>query len=103
MATIIDLQPVAPVSGVPIETQAESMRLLRRMRCEPAHPHELVDQMAAWANSNSLSREDMAVATGYYVEEVSRLIRETVERDRANQSRALLAAAARHMPHARLS
>ncbi len=93
-----DLQPTASVEGVPLEVQAESMRELRRMREQPEHPHELPDQLVALANSNSLSRADMAVATGYALDQVNEIIRETVERDQTMKARALKAQAARHMP-----
>jgi hypothetical protein len=93
-----DLQPTAPVEGVPIEVQANSMRLLRRMRVAPEHPHELPDQLVAWANSNSLSRPDMAVATGFDLDQVHQIIRETAERDRILTAGALKQQAARHLP-----
>jgi hypothetical protein len=101
MLVVDDLQPTVPVWGVPIDVQAESMRLLRRMRYEPEHPHEFPDQMVAWANSNSLTREDMAAATDLSVEQVNQIIRDTVERDRAMKTNALLKAAARHLPSGR--
>lgn len=77
------------------------MHLLRRIRWVPEHPHELPDQLVAWANSNSLSRQDMAVATGLSVDQVSQIIRQTAERDQSMKARALRAQAARHMPAAK--
>jgi hypothetical protein len=94
-----DLQPTAPVPGVPVETQADSMTLLRRMAVAPDHPHELPDQLVAWASSNSLSRADMAVATGFSLSEINDLIRETAERDLRIKGEALRERANRHMPH----
>jgi tyrosyl-tRNA synthetase len=69
------------------------------MRDASEHPHELPDQLVAWATPNSLSRQDMALATHLTLEEVDRIIRETVERDRTTTAHALQAQAARHMPH----
>lgn len=74
------------------------MRLLRRMHDEPEHPHELPDKMTAWASSNSLSRQDMAVATGFSLDQIDRIIRETTERDHYIKARALQEQAARHLP-----
>jgi hypothetical protein len=93
-----DLLPKNPVPGVPTALQAESMRLLRRMRRAPKYPQELADQMAAWALSNSLSREDMAVATELTLDQVNKIIRETAERDRDLTTHALRERVARHMP-----
>jgi hypothetical protein len=93
-----DLQPTVPVEGVPVEVQANSMRLLRRMRVAPEHPHELPDQLVAWANSNSLSRSDMAIATGFDLDQVSQIIHETAERDHNLKAHALKQQAARHLP-----
>lgn len=93
-----DLQPTAPIAGVPHEVQAESMRLLRRMRYVPEHPHEFPDQLVAWASSHSLSRQDMAVAAGLSVEQISNIIRETAERDQHMKAHTLQAQCSRHMP-----
>lgn len=92
-----DFRPTAPVHGVPLDVQADSMRDLHRMSVAPEHPHELADQMVAWASSNSLSRADMAVATGLSVDEVRGIIRETAERDQDMTTRALRERAARHL------
>jgi hypothetical protein len=83
---------------VSIEMQAESMRLLRRMRDQPEHPHELPDQLVAWASSNSLSRIDMAAALEAPVNRVDEIIRHTAIRDQNMKARALTAQAARHLP-----
>ena len=89
---------MAPVWGVPVEVQAESMRLLPRMRDRPEHPHELPDQLVAWANSNSLSRIDMAVALELPLSRVDKIIRDTAIRDQNMKAHALKAQAARHLP-----
>jgi hypothetical protein len=60
----IDLQPTHPVPYVPVEVQAASMRALRAIHNEIPLGYQKRDgQMTAWALSNSVSREDMAIAT----------------------------------------
>ncbi len=54
--------------------------------------------MVALAMSNSLSRPDMAIATGLAKSRVDQIIRETYERDRALAARAMTARMARHLP-----
>jgi hypothetical protein len=54
------------------------MRDLRAMHNEIPLGYQKRDgQMAAWALSNSLSREDMAIATGLAKSRVDQIIRET--------------------------
>ena len=60
-----DLQPTHPLPHVPIEVQAASMRALRAMHSEiPVAYLRRGGRMTAWALSNTVSREDMAIATG---------------------------------------
>ena len=74
----VDLQPTHPVPHVPTEVQAASMRNLRAIHNEIPLGYQKRDgQMTAWALSNSLSREDMAIATGLAKSRVDQIIRET--------------------------
>ena len=52
--------------------------------------------MTAWALSNSLSRQDMAVATGLAKSRVDQIIRETYELERSLSARACAQRVARH-------
>lgn len=91
----VDLQPTQPVPDVPIEIQAASMRALRAMHNEIPLGYQRRDgQMTAWALSNSLSREDMAVATGLAKSRVDQIIRETYRASGSGKVDALLAQAA---------
>lgn len=73
-----DLRPTRPVPHVPIEVQAESMRALRAMHNEIPLGYQRRDgQMTAWALSNSLSRDDMAIATGLAKSRVDQIVRES--------------------------
>src|ERR1700722_17892383 len=72
------LQPTRPGPRVPIEVQAASMRALRAIHNEiPLGYRKRDGQMTAWALSNSVSREDMAIATGLAKSRVDQIIRET--------------------------
>ena len=72
-----DLQPTHPVPHVPIEVQAASMRALRALHNEIPLGYQKRDgQMTAWALSNSLSRQDMAIATGLAKSRVDQIVRE---------------------------
>jgi hypothetical protein len=55
------------------------------------------DLMTAWSLSNSLSRHDMAVATGLVKSRVDQIIRETLELERSRSARACADRVARHM------
>jgi hypothetical protein len=73
-----ELQPTHPVAHIPIEIQATSLRALRAMHNEIPLGYQRRDgHMAAWALSNSLSREDMAIATGLAKSRVDQIIRES--------------------------
>jgi hypothetical protein len=54
--------------------------------------------MTAWALSNSLSRQDMAVATGLVKSRVDQIIRETYEHERGITSQECADRVARHRP-----
>jgi hypothetical protein len=56
------------------------------------------DRLVALATSNSLSRHDMALATGLAKSRIDQIIRETYTRDQAHAARANLARVQRHMP-----
>lgn len=94
-----DLQPQNPVHGVPIEIQAESMRKLRAMHNEiPNSTIHRDRQMQAWALSNSLSRQDMAVAVGLVKSRVDQIIRDLTLLDQTRNAREAYERLRRHMP-----
>jgi hypothetical protein len=88
------LTPTSPVPGVSIEVQAEHMRELRRTE---SHARR-VALMHAWALSNSLSRDDMAIATNLTTSDVSLLIHESAQRDIARKGALAAEHIRRHMP-----
>lgn len=72
-----DLQPTQPVPHVALDVQASSMRKLRAMHNEIPLGYQKRDgQMTAWAISNSLSRVDMAIATGLAKSRVDQIVRD---------------------------
>jgi hypothetical protein len=94
-----DLQPTNPIRDVPLDIQAESMRRLRAAHNQAALGYRERDGlMTAWALSNSLSRQDMAVATGLAKSRVDQIIRETYEHERATTAQECAERVARHMP-----
>jgi hypothetical protein len=94
-----ELQPNNPIRDVPVERQAESMRELRAAQNKAAAGfRERDDLMTAWALSNSLSRQDMALATGLAKSRVDQIIRETYEHERALTAQVCADRVARHMP-----
>src|SRR3954471_17197717 len=93
------LTPTRPVPGVPPEVQEEHMRELRDAQNQIANGHAVRDGlMQAWAISNSLSRHDMAKATGLAKSRVDQLIREAGERDIARRNAEAAKRVRRHMP-----
>ncbi len=93
------LTPTRPVPGVSIEAQQGLMRELRDAQNEIVNGHAIRDGlMQAWALSNSLSRHDMALATGLAKSRVDQLIREATERQIAARNAAAAAQVQRHMP-----
>jgi hypothetical protein len=79
----VDLQPAHPLRDLPLDSQAEGMRQLRAAHNRAAMGYRERDGlMTAWALSNSLSRQDMAVATGLVKSRVDQIIRETYEHER---------------------
>jgi hypothetical protein len=94
-----DLQPANPVHGVPIDVQAESMRMLRAMHNQiPSSTIQRDRQMQAWALSNSLSRHDMAVAVGLVKSRVDQILRDLTLLDQARNAREAYERLRRHMP-----
>ncbi len=94
-----DLQPQHPVPGVPLERQAEAMRELRAMHNEIPRGFIRRDrQMQAWALSNSLSRQDMAIAVDMHKSRVDQIIRDLTLADRAVKAQRALERMRRHMP-----
>ena len=94
-----DLQPKHPVPGVPLERQAEAMGELRAMHNEiPTGFIRRDRQMQAWASSNSLSRQDMAIAVGMHKSRVDQIIRDLTLADRAITAHRALEQMRRHMP-----
>jgi hypothetical protein len=86
------LQPTHPVPHVPIEVQAASMRTLRTIHNEIPLGYQKRDgQMTAWATSNRLSREDMAIATGLAKSRVDQIVRENYFASGSGQVDALMA------------
>jgi hypothetical protein len=78
------LEPTRPVPGVSLEVQIKHMLELRAAQNDIAQGFLRRDQlMQAWALSNTLSREDMAIATGLAKSRVDQLIREITLRDAA--------------------
>jgi non-ribosomal peptide synthetase component F len=72
-----DLQPTHPVPHALIEDQAASMRELRALHNEIPLGYQRRDaRMTALAISNSVSREDIAIATGLVKSRVDQIIRE---------------------------
>jgi hypothetical protein len=94
-----ELTPTRPVPGVSIEVQQDHMRELREAQNRIVDGHAVRDSlMQAWALSNTLSRHDMALATGLAKSRVDQLIREATERDIAIRNRAARERVGRHMP-----
>lgn len=93
------LEPTNPVHGVPVDVQAESMRKLRAMHNQIPRSTALRDrQMQAWALSNSLSRQDMAIAIGLAKSRVDQIIRELTLLDHARKAHEAYERLRRHMP-----
>jgi hypothetical protein len=95
------LTPTRPIPGIPIEVQEQHMLELRQAQNQIADGHAVRDGlMQAWDLSHTLSRHDMAVATGLVKSRVDQLIREAAERDIARRNAAAAERIARHMPAA---
>jgi hypothetical protein len=76
-----DLEPTSTPAGVDRERQIESMRELRELSNDIAHAYfARDDRMLALALSGSLSRKDMARATGLNKSRVDQIIREMADR-----------------------
>lgn len=95
----LDLQPTQPVPGVDVELQAQSMRKLRELHNEIPNGYIKRDrQVQAWALSNSLSRQDMAVAIGVHKTRVDQIVRELTLLDQERKAREIIDRMRRHMP-----
>jgi hypothetical protein len=76
------------------------MRELRDLSNGIASAYRRRDElMQALALSNSLSREDMARATGLAKSRVDQIIRELTEQDQRRRNAEALERVRRHMPH----
>lgn len=74
----VALQPHDPVPSVSVESQEAKMRELRAAHNKAALGYRERDGlMTAWALSNTVSRRDMARATGLAKSRVDQIIRET--------------------------
>jgi hypothetical protein len=94
-----DLQPTDPVPHVPVQRQAEAMRELRAMHNQIPNGYLSRDrQMQAWALSSSLSRRDMAAATGLVKSRVDQIIRDLTLDDDARKAREAVERVRRHLP-----
>lgn len=75
------LKPAKPVPGVSVAVQSEHMLELRQLQNNVAQGYwARDDRMAALALSHTLSREDMAVATGLAKSRVDQVLRELAAR-----------------------
>src|SRR4051812_32196287 len=94
-----DLIPSRPIADVPLEVQQEHMLELRAAQNQIGDAHAVRDGlMHAWSLSNTLSRHDMAAATGLAKSRVDQLIREAAEKDIARRNAAAAHIVLRHMP-----
>ena len=94
-----DLTPTRPIRDVPIAVQRDHMRELRESQNQIVNAHAIRDSlMLAWALSNTLSRHDMALATGLAKSRVDQLIREAAERDITRRNAEAAERVRRHMP-----
>lgn len=93
------LIPTRPVPGVSIDVQRAHMRELRDAQNQIVNSHAVRDGlMMAWALSHTLSRHDMAVATGLAKSRVDQLIREANDREIIRRNAAAAERVGRHMP-----
>jgi hypothetical protein len=100
-----DLLPAEPlplvrtVIGVDVDVQLTHKRELREAQNNIAASYIERDRlMQARALSNTLSREDMADATGLVKSRVDQLIRDITLQDAARRNAALAEQTARHLP-----
>lgn len=94
-----DLRPTFTTRHHDYERQIESMRELRQLSNGVASAYRRRDElMQALALSNSLSREDMARATGLAKSRVDQIIRELTEEDQRRRNVEALERVRRHMP-----
>jgi DNA-binding transcriptional regulator LsrR (DeoR family) len=79
-----------------LEAEARRVETMRELRS--LEGQQLADRLLGLAYSNSLSREEMAVATGLSVEAVNSMIREYAEQRAHARNIAALEMVRRHMP-----
>jgi hypothetical protein len=92
-----ELVPSRPLPDVPISVQVAHMRELRAAQNGIAARYRQRDAlMQAWALSNTLSRADMAAATGLAKSRVDQLIREATEQDIERRNAAAAERVTRH-------
>ena len=95
-----DLRPTFTRHYHDYESQVASMRELRELSNGVATAYRHRDRrMQALALSGSLSREDMALATGLAKSRVDQIIRELAEEDARQRAVAARERISRHMPH----
>jgi hypothetical protein len=94
-----DLEPTFTTRSHDYEGQLASMRELHELSNGIAYAYRRRDElMQALALSNSLSREDMARATGLAKSRVDQIIRELTDEDQRRRNAEALERARRHMP-----
>jgi hypothetical protein len=87
----VALQPQNPVPSISIESQEAKMKELRAAHNKAALGYrERDDLMTAWVLSNTLSRQDMARATGLAKSRVDQIVRETYLAERRHRQRRVL-------------
>ncbi len=79
-----------------LEAEARRVETMRELRS--LEGQQLADRLLGLAYSNSLSHEEMAVATGLTVEAVNSMIREYAEQRAHARNVAALEMVRRHMP-----
>jgi uncharacterized protein with beta-barrel porin domain len=95
----VPLQPMKPVPDVSITVQSEHMRELRQLQNNVAQDYwSRDDRMAAFALGNTLSREDMAVATGLAKSRIDQILREVAARYAEHRRNSGAERIARHAP-----
>jgi hypothetical protein len=94
-----DLRPTFTTRHHDYDGQVASMRELRELSNGIANAYRRRDKrMQALALSNSLSREDMARATGLAKSRVDQIIRELTEEDQRRRNAEALERVRRHLP-----
>lgn len=93
------LWPTRPVPNVPPEVQAERMTELRLLHNTVPNGYIRRDrELQRLALSNSLSRQDMAIAIGVHKSRVDQIIRDLTLLDDARKTREAIERIRPHMP-----